>query len=62
MINMLTGLEMSVPEELVEVYKKAGHKLAAKTAKAEDFAVSPDNGSEPPDNGSKNEKKKQQEK
>lgn len=55
MINGLTGMEMSVPAELVETYKKAGHKLAAEAAKAEDFAASPDNGSEA---GKKNQQKK----
>lgn len=28
MINGITGTEMSVPSHLVEMYKKAGHKLA----------------------------------
>ena len=69
MINELTGMAMSVPEELVAAYKMAGHKLAAETAKAEEFAVPPDTGSEPPDTvseppdtGSETEKKKQQKK
>jgi len=27
MINAVTGTEMSVPVDLVEMYKKAGHKV-----------------------------------
>lgn len=35
MINRLTGGEMWVADDRVEEYKAAGHKLAAKTHKAE---------------------------
>ena len=31
MINWITGTEMSVPIDLVERYKEAGHKLAEDT-------------------------------
>ena len=35
MINTITGTEMSVPADLVEMYQKAGHRLAEPAAPAE---------------------------